>query len=256
MTTQTLGVDDEGRPQLYTTPVTQLVEAGLITNLRPLGNLVPMTYNLWMGTSSASSGLHHDYHDNLYCLLEGTKSFRIAPPRAVKKLKVKGTLHTLHSNGRIVYEEQVQESGKIRPEGALVKVERIMQLEIRQGEIEEEMEDKEEQDELEKELDAIEGELLDLEMDGECEDDGDTIFLGGEGLADDETDCDDSTLNPPIAKKVRVDPEDTIPLNFVLEESPEVHFQTIEMYKGDLLFLPAGWHHDVFSRGDLHISNK
>jgi hypothetical protein len=254
MTTQSLGVDHEGRPQLYTTPVTQLVEAGIITNLRPLGNLVPMTYNLWMGTSCASSGLHHDYHDNLYCLLEGTKSFRIAPPQSVKTLKVKGTLHTLHPNGRIVYQEQVDEGGMIRPDGALVKVERIMQLEIRKREIEEELIHKKKQDELEEELDAIEEELLDLEMDGECDDDDDKMLFGGKGVAIDETDSDDSTLNPPIAKKVRVDPEDTVPLNFVLEEDPRVHFQTIEMCKGDLLFLPAGWYHEVLSRGDLHIA--
>jgi hypothetical protein len=63
-------------------------------------------------------------------------------------------------------------------------------------------------------LDAIEEKLFDLEMEGECDDDHDddkNMLFGGKGIADDEIDSDDSTLNLPIAKKVRVSPEDTVP---------------------------------------------
>lgn len=52
--------------------------------LRPklAGALVPQNVNLWMGhtkSGGSSSGLHHDFHDNLYVLLRGKKTFRCAP---------------------------------------------------------------------------------------------------------------------------------------------------------------------------------
>lgn len=52
--------------------------------LRPslMGSLVPQNLNIWMGRSQegTSSGLHHDYHDNLYVLLRGRKAFRLYSP--------------------------------------------------------------------------------------------------------------------------------------------------------------------------------
>lgn len=109
-----LGPDD--RPAIMSSPVTEL--RGDFP-LRPalLGRLVPQNMNLWMGrrcdgargcfvcdvihilhaqshqrtsnppptnqpTSAAgsTSGLHHDYHDNLYVLLRGLKTFRLYSP--------------------------------------------------------------------------------------------------------------------------------------------------------------------------------
>lgn len=55
--------------------------------LRPAlaGALIPQNVNLWMGHSKkgagSSSGLHHDFHDNLYLLLRGKKTFRCADLR-------------------------------------------------------------------------------------------------------------------------------------------------------------------------------
>lgn len=36
-------------------------------------NLVPSQFNIWMGHSrvGSSTGLHHDFHDNFYCLVRG-----------------------------------------------------------------------------------------------------------------------------------------------------------------------------------------
>lgn len=74
-----IGVDD--RLSIASNPVTQLMGD---FPLRPalLGKLVPQNLNLWMGRSKAgtSSGLHHDYHDNLYILLRGRKRFRLYSP--------------------------------------------------------------------------------------------------------------------------------------------------------------------------------
>jgi hypothetical protein len=371
MTTQTLPINDEGQPALFTTPLTQLVEQNCMDDLRPrlLGNLIPMTCNLWIGQtsttatsgfSSSSSGLHHDYHDNLYCLLEGQKTFQIAPPASVRQLPVKGTLHTLHDNGRIVYHEQLglvhdknsktKSMTMIRPDGALESVERIMELEIRKEQIEQALANQEKEDEeevnkdedieaggcrikqqrseLEDELNEIEEELLDLNMDhdetnsttddsensgdddnDEDDDDDNGGLLFGRGKnnkdiranededKDDDDDADsDADCAAPHPKRVKrcspkgpnsdeeyedidigedndddneqEDPKDQeIPLNFVMRDAhknidtdPAVKFQTIQFYKGDLLYLPAGWFHEVYSQGrqgadhGLHIA--
>jgi hypothetical protein len=335
MTTQNLDMNEEGQPALYTSPIAELIQSGHMDSLRPpiLGNLVPMTYNLWIGSSiststhgsavpslssSSSSGLHHDYHDNLYCLLQGTKTFRLAPPRSIHDLKCKGTLHTLHDNGRIVYQEQVEQGGTgggmmIRPDGALEKVERIMQVELQKQDVEARLEalndsntdDNDEQRKLlEQELDALDEELLDLEMDAnnddkeheDSDDDDDddadagnvaAPVFGANYASDDSLDdnCEpdpkrskqmksssnhEATKNTAGARSTKDDDEDDenvdndddvdinddgVPLNFVLEESDNVQFQTLELKKGDLLYLPAGWFHEVFSRGESDTDN-
>ena len=81
MSTQTIPVDDEGRPATFG----QLMEV-LIGDIpirpRLVGPLIPANINMWIGRSDAQtcSGLHHDYHDNLYCLLRGTKRFLLVSP--------------------------------------------------------------------------------------------------------------------------------------------------------------------------------
>ncbi|KAI0753820.1 cupin-like domain-containing protein [Fomes fomentarius] len=74
---------------------------------RIMGNLFLQQVNLWVGKSKdgSSSGLHHDFHDNLYCLLQGRKRFVLFPPSEVKNLYPYGILDTLHPNGLISYED-------------------------------------------------------------------------------------------------------------------------------------------------------
>ena len=63
--------------------------------MRPsfLAGLVPATINLWLGCSraGASSGLHHDFHDNLYVLLSGTKDFLLYSPADAARLYLQVT---------------------------------------------------------------------------------------------------------------------------------------------------------------------
>jgi Cupin-like domain len=320
MTTQNLGMTEEGQPRLYTSPITELIASSgnkYMDALRPaiLGNLIPMTYNLWIGSggsgsggsgnnnnSASSSGLHHDYHDNLYCLLQGTKQFRIAPPISVYHLKTRGTLHTLHRNGRIVYQEQIEQCGggvgggmMIRPDGALEKVERIMEVEMKKHEIEAQIEklndttfDNRIDDDihlkrllLEQQLDAVDEELLDLEMgdnhhsDSDDDDDddahGDAAAFGASCTSDESSDEHCGKPHPKRSKKLKSssnhddddhddnqndgDDDDRVPLNFVMEEGDcKVQFQTVNIQKGDLLYLPAGWFHEVFSQGETQHS--
>ena len=72
-------VDEEGRPGIMSSPVTELFSAGDFSlSPRLLPHLVLFNANLWFGNSpnGSSSGLHHDFHDNLYILLRGKKRFQ------------------------------------------------------------------------------------------------------------------------------------------------------------------------------------
>ena len=82
---------------------------------RLLGRLVLQQCNLWLGNSHQpkSSGLHHDFHDNLYILLSGHKRFVLFPPSAHDALALRGTVQRVHPNGLLVYEDP----GRIRADG-------------------------------------------------------------------------------------------------------------------------------------------
>ncbi|KAI0640863.1 Clavaminate synthase-like protein [Trametes meyenii] len=74
---------------------------------RIMGNLFLQQVNLWLGKSKtgSSSGLHHDFHDNIYCLLKGRKRFVLFPPSEIKHLYPYGTLDVVYPNGLIVYKD-------------------------------------------------------------------------------------------------------------------------------------------------------
>ena len=98
--------EGSGEEELLTAPLTAVASQ---LPLRPdlLRTLVPQTINLWLGRTDrlTSSGLHHDYHDNLYCLLRGKKRFRLFSPVDAHKMYTHGTIARIHANGRINYEE-------------------------------------------------------------------------------------------------------------------------------------------------------
>ena len=99
--------------------------------MRPevMGNLVLQQMNIWLGKSKAgtSSGLHHDFHDNLYVLLKGRKRFVLYPPSAVHHLDTYGKVKKIHTNGLIAYkqpgedeeddDEEENEADQIRADG-------------------------------------------------------------------------------------------------------------------------------------------
>ena len=103
-TQETASLDASDAPDIMGAPLLALRDD---FPLRPelAGGLVPASVNLWLGRSrdGASSGLHHDYHDNLYVLLAGQKRFRLFSPRDAHRLYVKGDIETVHPNGRICY---------------------------------------------------------------------------------------------------------------------------------------------------------
>ena len=128
-------VGADGHAEVLASPLAELCAGGDLP-LQPalMGNLVPQQLNLWMGAAQqgalqarlarcsclhrlphrgtpragASSGLHHDFHDNLYVLLRGRKHLRLYPPSAVAAMYPYGRPRLVHGNGRIVYAGQVR----------------------------------------------------------------------------------------------------------------------------------------------------
>lgn len=100
-------IGPHGFPDLMVPPLTEL-RGDFPTRLSWAGNLVPQQINMWFGSSTegASSGLHHDYHDNFYVLLSGRKRFLLYPPVLQPQMQTYGEAIAVHPNGRIVYRGQ------------------------------------------------------------------------------------------------------------------------------------------------------
>jgi len=106
---------EDGAPDLHAAPLRGTALCGEAPLVPPLlAPLVPQAINVWIGPAAASaaapapggstSGLHHDYHDNLYLLLRGAKRFRLWPPSALEGLYPHGGRPAaVHASGRIVY---------------------------------------------------------------------------------------------------------------------------------------------------------
>ena len=273
MTTQELEYDDDGRPGIMSSPVTGLTGDFPI---RPklLGHLVPQNLNIWMGVSSSeksSSGLHHDFHDNLYILLRGTKTFTLFPPTEVSNLYPVGKLSRLHPNGRINYEGQ-----PTRADGAHVQADaaaaasRALEDAMRAG--------------CEDDIDAALEAVLDAETFGDDGDDDDdeeeeeeeeeedgTGLLGALGHAlkrrrtatnedeswsEDTSQASGSTRNSgkqTPSNFSRVDTmgmsEEFIAQTFPLFTKAQKRKHTVTLKAGQMLYLPAGWFHEVHSSG-------
>lgn len=78
MTTQKLQYSPEGQPDIISEPIKGLVE-DFPLNPPLMGNLVVQNINMWMGCTSepSTSGLHHDFHDNIYIVLRGSKQITL-----------------------------------------------------------------------------------------------------------------------------------------------------------------------------------
>lgn len=146
----------------------------LIPNI--VKNLIPQNINLWMGNSreGANSGLHHDYHDNLYILLRGRKVFQLYSPKDAERMQTRGKLLKVHTNGRINYigEETTAYGADLKSDAAAKAAKAKDTAEKRLLEAEKAVEEGKEG--AEKELEIAE-EMLDLAMekliDAEFDDD-------------------------------------------------------------------------------------
>lgn len=107
LTTQDQVPGPDGHPEIFSSPVSLLLN-DFPLNPSISGSLVPQQINFWAGCAheGATSGLHHDFHDNLYVLLKGRKRFRLYPPHLIENMYTEGEPIHLFSNGRIIYEGQ------------------------------------------------------------------------------------------------------------------------------------------------------
>ena len=107
LTTQEQVPGPDGHPEIFSPPIS-LLTRDFPLQPKLVGSLVPQQINFWAGCAheGASSGLHHDFHDNLYVLLQGKKRFRLFPPSSIEGMYTVGKHIKVYPNGRVMYETQ------------------------------------------------------------------------------------------------------------------------------------------------------
>jgi len=259
LSTQEVGPAADGHPDLYTHPLTELAH-----DFEPVpslaGHLVPQQMNLWMGASKAgaSSGLHHDYHDNIYILLRGRKRFRLYDPSQAPNMYTHGTLKLVHSNGRIVYASQ----GDVLADGSEVRDVKLWKARVEaekaveEAELAVKMGKKGAAKQLKAAQEQLEG-VLDAELE-------DALGMGPDDFDDMEEDLDEGEEEEEEGPGIRVANEENDPPSFsrvnmslppasLRKQFPK--FPGVDaalecvVEAGQMLYLPAGWFHEVTSFG-------
>ncbi|GAO52720.1 Clavaminate synthase-like protein [Saitoella complicata NRRL Y-17804] len=197
--------DEDGEPSVLPPPMDHLA-TDFPLHPKITGNLVLQQTNLWIGNSSegTSSGLHHDFHDNIYCLLRGKKRFVLYPPSAHPSMYTYGELDTVHQNGLISYTNRPSRAdGLTEREAAQEKVDALEERwhKLEEGADEEAIAAAEE---------AFEDAMGELAMLGD-EDDEEDLELGdgGDDFEESESDGDWETLGSKAAKPNDVHEEES-----------------------------------------------
>ncbi|KAH9926622.1 Clavaminate synthase-like protein [Epithele typhae] len=259
---------------------------------RMMGNLFLQQVNLWLGRSKdgSSSGLHHDFHDNLYCLLQGKKRFVLFSPDNVEHLQPHGTLAVLHPNGLIAYSDiPVRADGLAKRAARLVAaheeaLDDLAELELEEGEGDGE----DDFDSLMKGLDDFEASASGLEEDiveagpsqpkskGQRVQDEDDEPDEDEDEDEDEEDGEngdeaDAPSEPPsfsriptahLHKYLDIPTTAALPPDFDASAFKSLEKATapyvVELSAGEMLYLPASWWHEVTStsssEGEVHMA--
>jgi len=255
LTTQDVHADDDGRPELMS-PLMQGLQQDFPLRPTLMGNLIPQNINMWLGNNKegASSGLHHDYHDNLYIVLKGRKRFRLYSPIDTDKMYTRGELLKVHSNGRINYkgEETTAYGADLHSDAAALaarqknKAEKMLseaECALEQGKLGAQEQVEEAEELLELAMDAVlEAEMADAEDEDEL--DGNEYESFGERVVD------RTVKNPNNFSKVDADllnDDERLKESYPDIFKANVAFCTVE--SGSMLFLPASWFHEVTSFG-------
>lgn len=227
----------------FQTPCKQLLGNNLIDGTVPwAGNLKLHSCNLWMGHSEtgSSSGLHVDYHDNFYLLLQGRKRFRIFPPDCAFKMYTYGKIDRIHFNGRISFV-----GSETKPDGML--------LNPRDDDHDDSFEQKDENDDDDDDDESQEG--FKFGLNGQ-----DSVGSDSEGFpvtSDGEDDFDLLVGKDDIDQR-RPDNFSRINLARLTDAELGEMFPgfldcaetVINLEAGQTLYLPAGWFHEVTSLSD------
>ena len=264
-------VDAHGRPRVVSPPASRLL--GDTVPFRPeiTGNLVPANVNLWMGYSrvGASSGLHHDHHDNLYVLLRGVKRFELYAPSEISSMYTVGNPTRVHPNGRVNYEESgpTAADGDDGSLGSRRSAFASAAAEAELAEAEEALDRgepgaTERVERAEEALDAI----MDAAFEGRGKGTGNGSASNDFDVRDDFDDLDDDNEgevaderggghedegDPPSFSRVDRGDLGAFPL---FERARETKRAEAELRAGEALYLPAGWFHEVTSSGGAHAA--
>jgi len=197
--------------------------------MRPkiLGNMIPARYNMWMGNSKngSSSGLHHDDADNIYILLRGKKRFTIFPPVNAPLMYTYGEVAYIHPNGLINYKGFPTRSDCL-PESDVIKFYIIL----------------------------YQGKLQRLQESNPTDHDNINILQNKIAQLKEKLDS-----IPPFPPRSRARPNHFSRVaTEILHAPPTEEFPllqkatriTVEIKAGEMLYLPAGWFHEVTSYND------
>lgn len=293
LTTQELEYDPEGQPYILTDPLSHLTHDFPLTPAL-FSTLVISNINLWYGQTKVptTSGLHHDFHDNLYIMVKGEKEVTLISPAYALQLYTEGKIVKVHPNGRINYEGQITEADgrDMQAEKAWDAAKRLQEAANRLESISTGMDDDAE-DEMDRALEAV----LDAEMDNFNEDDedyDDELDEDDEGfqnladfvesdLGDDEdeeefmntkrrrvNEQDDGKTKTLIGKTMtdtgrpksfsQIDTslsDKEISSKFPAFSEAKKDMIKVTIKAGEMLFIPAGWFHEVKSQGSKgHIA--
>ena len=251
LTTQDIDVDEEGRPAVMASPCLELSkDFPLVPPLA--GNLIPMNVNIWMGNSSTSSksssgatssGLHHDFHDNMYVLLRGKKRFRLFSPADASNLNPHGAIACVHSNGRICYaNEMTHADGSTSEARQAMAVRQEIDAAAVELELAEESVEKGKTGSTQRHSLAARTQIANKERLVRAEERMDIAM---------ERIVDLKTMEEEEEGEEAKDPAELkpTPQNFC-KTWPSLQSTTmteVELKAGDLLYLPAGWFHEVLS---------
>ncbi|KAL7753142.1 hypothetical protein RI367_001595 [Sorochytrium milnesiophthora] len=203
-----------------------------------LDTLALQQVNMWMGAApdatntGTSSGLHHDFADNMYVLLRGRKRFTVFSPRdaavmylhgdntATKKSKKRGLrgMH-VHANGLISYMPGIRSDGAHKSDVATWKLHGATAAA-------EAATDPDERDRLAAIVDELEEVVLDLPVEDNHE------AVGQE---------------PPSFSRI---PAAVLHSNAHSSAFPKLASATKVTFfleEGEMLYLPASWFHEVTS---------
>ena len=205
LTTQDVLTTADGRPHVMS-PFMEKLAGDFPLRPKLTGNLIPQNINVWMGRSKdgSSSGLHHDFHDNLYCVVSGRKKFDLFSPSDAPNLYTRGKLRKIHRNGRINYFGE-----ETNADGSHPQAEKALDASIRQDEAAKELEAaeaavergeegaEERLERAEKALDEAMEAVMDAEEDEEDDGDEDGALFGtidGKDDGDDDYGEDDDII--------------------------------------------------------------
>eukprot|EP00923_Selenidium_pygospionis_P037389 GHVN01065480.1.p1 GENE.GHVN01065480.1~~GHVN01065480.1.p1 ORF type:complete len:577 (-),score=150.91 GHVN01065480.1:228-1958(-) len=232
------------------------------------GSLVPFLYSLWIGHCSppawSCTGLHHDYHDNFYVIVSGRKEFRLFSPTT--SLPTVGERVKTYENGRICYDHNTREDGANTLNVLQWKIDqshsRLTSLKHRAigltssdpslKNIKQQI--KAEEANLDKMLDvqldspeafSEEDDFLDDEQADPSNISNTTDFSSSGNLTNPPHFCTVSTRGENKEKETDKINKSTnnSKLNSLLNE-----YLSVVIEPGDLLYLPAGWFHEVLSQ--------